>query len=114
MSGSEVSESYRTQRPTLATEDEIALTILADLLDRRGYRQEFEGFEEDVQNEILFDWIELIDTNQTPSITAQNILNDVKQRSGWDDIYDSVDEDIMEEMIKTWENKIENLMKQLS
>jgi len=104
-------ESLRTVRPEVSQSEEIALTILDDLLDRRGYRQEFDEFAEDIQNEVLNDWIGIIDSCITPFSMVQGILSDVRQRSGWDDIYDSVDEDITADMIKTWENKVVNILK---
>ena len=39
---------------------EVAFEILKDLLGRRGLRQEFEGSEPGIQNEILTSWTERV------------------------------------------------------
>lgn len=109
LSGPEVMEFMRTERPNVSQDEAIALTILDDLLGRRGYRQEFDGFDEGVQNEVLENWIGIIQTTPVPFVMARNILSDVRSRSGWEDIYDSIDEDITEDMLSTWEKKITDI-----
>lgn len=38
----------------------IADAILQDVTDRRGWRQEWEGFDEDIQKEIKDTWVQII------------------------------------------------------
>ena len=42
-------------RPDI-TADKIVLAILADVTDRRGWRQEWDQFDEDARNEIIAEW----------------------------------------------------------
>ena len=86
----------------------IALTLLKDILGRKGYRQEFENMDDDIQNEIVQEWINLIKSNikRDALHIANSIVDDVSSRSGWENIYDSVDYDIKEEMLSTWADKI--------
>ena len=38
----------------------ILFEIVADFTDRRGLRQEWEGIDDDIQEEIFEDWLEII------------------------------------------------------
>lgn len=91
----------------------IALTLLHDILDRRGYRQEFESnMDEDIQNEIVDEWVKLItgNINREPMVIAKVIEADVRSRGGWDNIYYSIDDDIREEMLETWAEKMQEFL----
>ncbi len=89
---------------TLDIPQGIALALLKDILGRKGYRQEFEDMDNNIQNEIVHEWINLIESNikQDALHIANSIVDDVSSRSGWENIYDSVDYDIREEMLSTW------------
>jgi hypothetical protein len=39
----------------------IAAAILADVTDRRGWSQEWDGFDEEIQEEIVVTWEKIID-----------------------------------------------------
>ena len=92
----------------------IALTLLDDILGRRGYRQEFDGMDECIQNEIADEWVLLIDaninSNSTAMMIAKAITLDVRSRGGWDDVYHTIDEDIREEMLETWLKKMQEFL----
>jgi hypothetical protein len=86
----------------------IALTLLNDLIGRRGYRQEFDEMDNDIQNDILNDWLKIIEYNLNlgAEVIVKNIEEDISWRGGWDDIYYTVDEDTRQEMRDTWAEKI--------
>jgi hypothetical protein len=44
-------------------EEIIAFLILQDFTDRRGLRQEWEQIDDDIQNEIIRTWVEIIKNN---------------------------------------------------
>jgi hypothetical protein len=44
-----------------AIAEKIAAEILDDVIDRRGWQQEWDGFDKGVQQEIVDKWIEIID-----------------------------------------------------
>lgn len=46
----------------------IAQAILADVTDRRGWRQEWDGFDDDIQDEIVNTWIRIIDEHLKEAI----------------------------------------------
>jgi hypothetical protein len=41
-------------------EEQIVFSILYDLRDRRGLRQEWDGIDDDIQEEILKEWIKIV------------------------------------------------------
>jgi len=45
---------------TIPLERRIAYQILHDMTDRRGLRQQWEQIDEDIQEEIIARWIELV------------------------------------------------------
>jgi len=56
-------EKYQTipnDDPSLTKEEKIAFKILSDVTDRRGWRQEWDMFDEDIQEDILKSWINII------------------------------------------------------
>ena len=48
------------KKTTVTQAQAIAFEILADVTDRRGWRQEWDGFGQDIQEEIIKTWIEKI------------------------------------------------------
>ena len=40
--------------------DRVVAAILGDVTDRRGWRQEWDGFDTDTQDEIVAEWREII------------------------------------------------------
>ncbi|MHC4196170.1 MAG: hypothetical protein ACYSQZ_09610 [Planctomycetota bacterium] len=58
-------EYYETSKKTLNTKPvskQILFEIIDDLTDRRGLRQEWDQIDDDIQNEILSDWLKIIET----------------------------------------------------
>lgn len=45
---------------SLGSAKDLLFDLLSDLTDRRGLRQEFEGIDSDVQEEILEAWLQII------------------------------------------------------
>lgn len=83
----------------------LAFTLLEDIIGRRGFRQEFDGFGQDIQNEVINDWIQIIEKNDNPQEVVHLIISDMEQRSGWNSICDDVDDDVLEEMKQTLAEK---------
>lgn len=44
-------------------EESIAFDILADMSDRRGLRQEWNGIDDDIKIEIIQKWIDIVKKN---------------------------------------------------
>jgi hypothetical protein len=90
---------------------EIAMTLLKNTLGRKGLMQEFDGFADDVRNQILEDWIAIVSTSATPKGMVVRIMSDMSQRQGWDAIWDTIDSETKEEIADTWEKKIFEILK---
>jgi len=61
----------------------IATNILADVTDRRGWRHEWERFDDDIQIEIFDTWIEIIEKALTGGEIKQtkwDVIEETRER----------------------------------
>ena len=49
------------EKPSITKSEEIIFDIIDDLTDRRGLRQEWEDIDDEVKEEIIKTWIDLVD-----------------------------------------------------
>lgn len=61
---------YDRKKVELTNTEEIVFDILADVTDRRGWRQEWDGFDIEIKEEIIKTWINLINSKYN------NLLNE--------------------------------------
>jgi hypothetical protein len=52
--------------------EQIVSDILNDFTDRRGLRQEWDNIEDDIKEEIICAWIEIVDRNLKKSCLQNN------------------------------------------
>jgi hypothetical protein len=53
---------YILNEMEVSKEEQIAFDIIADFTDRRGLKQEWEQIDEDVKEEIIQTWINIVKT----------------------------------------------------
>lgn len=78
-----------------------ARVLLADLMDRRGIRQEVDQWDTDTQIELVADLATLIRQgwgNQDVQTIVEAVVADLSGRGGVDQTFDTIDEDVLEEM----------------
>ena len=51
---------YILDEKSVTIEEEIVFAILHDFTDRRGLRQEWEGIDEEIREEIIETWINIV------------------------------------------------------
>ncbi len=54
-------QAYAHRKSTWGISEQILFEIVDDMLGRRGLRQEFESYDELIQDEILAEWLAIIE-----------------------------------------------------
>lgn len=76
----------------------MALSLLSDVLNRRGFRQEFDEFALDIKNEVIDSWVGILENTENHRDVVKLVMSDMQERSGWDSVFDDIDVDTLEEM----------------
>lgn len=81
-----------------------ARTVAADLNDRRGIRQEIDGWSTSEQEALVVNLADVIRQNwglQTPTAVARQVTQNVRQHRNLGPAFDIIDDDVMEEIHDT-------------
>ena len=80
----------------------VVETIINDLTDRGGLRQEWEQIDRDVADEIRQEWIAAVEREADPEKAVGVIIRNLSGRSGLGDEWEQIDDDIIDEIRQTW------------
>jgi hypothetical protein len=86
----------------ITPEKKIVFNLISDMTDRRGLRQEFEGFYTEEQDKLISAWLLIVKCNKDPNKIIDMIIVDINDRSGLGEQYQMIDSDIQQELRTTW------------
>ena len=76
--------------------------LVNNMTGRRGLRQEWEGIDDDIRDEIIEDWQEIVRNASNSNDAVGKIIEDLQNRGGLDNAWDDIDEEIRSEIREEW------------